>query len=133
MKTSKQFYEEQRLLGNTDNITCNPYPDYSLDFYKEIFNLMESYAQSHQVEMPSDEPYEPYFGWCDVDKCKNEGCCGGTGWRETGYWTLCTEHSAMARNGDKQPKMKKSSVKRENSRDKKTGYLIPTKAKSKIK
>ena len=53
-KTAKQFYEEQRLLGNTDKITCNPYPDYSLDFYKEIFNLMESYAQSHQVEMPGD-------------------------------------------------------------------------------
>ena len=40
---------------------------------------------------------EPYFGWCDVERCENEGCSGGMAWRDTGYWTYavnipkCTE------------------------------------------
>jgi hypothetical protein len=84
------------------------------------------YAQQPQkVEQEEEKPteYIPYFGWCDVDKCKNEGCCGGTGWRKTGYWTLCSNHSRMAREGKKQPKMKQSAVEKESKRDKKTGYL----------
>ena len=68
-----------------------------------------------------DEEYEPYFGWCDVAVCDNEGCCGGTGWRETGYWTLCPKHSSMARDGESQPPMKQASIKRESTRDKVTG------------
>jgi hypothetical protein len=86
--------------------------------------LLEKLAQ--QQQKPMDEPYEPYvpyFGWCDVSRCKNEGCCGGTEWRETGYWTLCSKHSQMAREGKDQPKMKQEAVKREKRRDKKTGYL----------
>ena len=71
----------------------------------------------------ADEEYEPYFGWCDVDGCKNEGCSGGSAWRDTGYWTVCYKHSDEHRKGLEQPKMKQSSVERENKRDKKTGYL----------
>ena len=70
-----------------------------------------------------EHAYEPYFGWCDVSRCKNEGCSGGVAWRETGYWTVCSEHAASDRNGDPQPKMKQSAIKREKSRDKITGYL----------
>ena len=67
--------------------------------------------------------FEPYFGWCDVDGCKNEGCSGGSAWRDTGYWTVCYKHADEHRKGLEQPKMKQSSVERENKRDKKTGYL----------
>ena len=67
----------------------------------------------------ADEEYEPYFGWCDVDGCKNEGCSGGSAWRDTGYWTVCHKHSDEHRKGFEQPKMKQSSVERENKRDKK--------------
>jgi len=67
--------------------------------------------------------YEPYFGWCDVDGCKNEGAAGGSYWRETGYWTLCHKHCQDARDGKPQPKMKTKAIKREKSRDKVTGFL----------
>ena len=73
---------------------------------------------------PSGEKnYEPYFGWCDVSGCKNEGCSGGNAWRETGYWTVCSDHATKYREGNPQPTMKKSAISRENSRDKETGYL----------
>jgi len=75
-----------------------------------------------QLEKAMSE-YEPYFGWCDVDGCENEGCSGGNAWRDTGYWTVCYKHSADHRNGLEQPKMKQTSVDRENKRDKNTGYL----------
>jgi len=67
--------------------------------------------------------YEPYFGWCDVDGCENEGCSGGNAWRDSGYWTVCYKHSADYRKGLDQPKMKQISIERESKRDKKTGYL----------
>ena len=69
------------------------------------------------------DDYEPYFGWCDVDGCENEGCSGGIAWRDTGYWTVCSKHSAEHRNGLEQPKMKQAAVYKESNRDKKTGYL----------
>lgn len=65
---------------------------------------------------------EPYFGWCDVDGCNNEGCSGGMAWRKSGYWTVCSIHAQSYRNGDKQPLMKQESIKRELSRDK-DGHL----------
>lgn len=67
--------------------------------------------------------YEPYFGWCDVAGCKNEGAAGGCYWSETGYWTTCHEHSDAARKGEPQPKMKPSAIRREKRRDKVTGFL----------
>ena len=45
METIQQFYENQRIVGNTENITGNPNPDYSLPFYQTIFSIMESYAE----------------------------------------------------------------------------------------
>jgi hypothetical protein len=67
--------------------------------------------------------YIPYFGWCDVDGCGNEGCNGGVVWREMGYWNACDKHSADFRNGLPQPKMKQEAVDKEATRDKVTGYL----------
>ena len=94
--------------------------------YRELESELSA-LKTMEGEDVSDEPYEPYHGWCDVDKCESEACCGGTGWRDAGYWRLCTEHSRMERNGEKQPKMKDSSVERESRRDNKTGYLTPLK------
>ena len=94
-----------------------------------LAHSLAKYAKSKQCNLTdvgitlADEEYEPYFGWCDVDGCKNEGCSGGSAWRDTGYWTVCYKHSDEHRKGLEQPKMKQSSVERENKRDKKTGYL----------
>jgi hypothetical protein len=85
--------------------------------------LVDKYLSTRPDIKPVAEKYEPYFGWCDVSGCKNEGCSGGLAWKETGYWTVCSKHSTSARNGDPQPKMKQSAMKREKSRDKVTGYL----------
>ena len=85
---------------------------------------VDEFLKTLEAEPEAKEyAYEPYFGWCDVSRCKNEGCSGGVAWRETGYWTVCSEHAASDRNGDPQPKMKQSAIKREKSRDKITGYL----------
>jgi len=67
--------------------------------------------------------YIPYFGWCDVYGCDNEGCSGGMAWRTTGYWTVCYKHSADFRDGKPQPKMKQIAINKEATRDKKTGFL----------
>ena len=41
--TTKEFYEQERLKGNTEDITGNPNPDYNNRFYSEIFDLMNGY------------------------------------------------------------------------------------------
>lgn len=66
----------------------------------------------------------PYWYWpqCDVKYCKGVSCSGGVYWKETGYWSICTEHAAMARRGEPQPQMRKSAIKREASRDER-GWL----------
>ena len=66
---------------------------------------------------------EPYFGWCDVKGCDNEGANGGNCWNDTGYWTVCSKHASDYRSGKPQPKMKQSAIDRENSRNKITGCL----------
>jgi len=87
--------------------------------------LTEAYEKGIKdaIDDSNSEPYEPYFGWCEVDGCENEGCSGGNAWRKTGYWTVCSEHSRKHREGKPQPKMKQLAIERENSRDKTTGFL----------
>lgn len=69
------------------------------------------------------EETRPYFGWCDVEGCGNESCSNGVAWSKTGYWKVCHDHSRDFRDGKPQPKMKQAAIKRENSRDKVTGFL----------
>jgi hypothetical protein len=83
--------------------------------------LLEIVASNHDGENPVK--YEPYFGWCDVEGCENEGSSGGVGWAETGHWTICRKHGKDFRDGKPQPKMKQEAIDRENSRDKVTGFL----------
>lgn len=77
----------------------------------------------YRIKIYEKENYEPYFGWCDVSGCKNEGSAGGLAWRETGYWTTCLKHNQEWREGKPQPKMKKEAIEREKNRDTKTGCL----------
>lgn len=83
-------------------------------------------AAYHSSDKGEDEgEYNPYWYWpqCDVEGCEGVSCNGGGCWRETGYWQVCPEHSKMFREGKPQPKMKQSSIDKEATRDKVTGYL----------
>jgi len=64
----------------------------------------------------SDEEYEPYFGWCNVEGCENEGANGGGCWPETGYWTVCSKHASEYRAGQPQPKMQQKYIDKEATR-----------------
>jgi hypothetical protein len=64
----------------------------------------------------SKEKQEPYFGWCEVEGCEQEGANGGGCWRDTGYWTVCSKHSQEYREGKPQPPMKQWAIDREKSR-----------------
>lgn len=75
----------------------------------DLFNINLSLRES-------EEEYEPYFGWCDVEGCENEGANGGGCWRDTGYWTVCSKHSSEYRAGKPQPQMKQEAIDREKRR-----------------
>ena len=91
----------------------------------EVKRLMRECLLQSQI-IPSDE-HDPYWYWpqCDVSGCKGVSSSGGLHWRETGYWSICTKHGDMCRAGKPQPKMRKSTIDREVSRDPETGYLNP--------
>lgn len=92
--------------------------------HNEISQRLSLTAETMELREKEDEQeYAPYMGWCDVEGCGLEASGGGVCWRETGYWKLCSDHSANYRNGKQQPKMKQSAIDRENSRDKVTGCL----------
>jgi hypothetical protein len=75
----------------------------------DLFNVSLSLTDS-------DEEYEPYFGWCNVEGCENEGANGGCCWRETGYWTVCSKHASEYRAGKPQPKMQQKYIDKEATR-----------------
>jgi hypothetical protein len=64
-----------------------------------------------------------YFPICDILGCKNESSSGGIAWCDTGYWNVCSKHLKLYNEGNKQPKMKPLAIKREKSRNKKTGFI----------
>lgn len=90
-------------------------------FKKHVIKAMEQYARqvSKEVEkeIAEDNPYS-YWPQCDVKKCDGVSCNGGTCWRKTGYWSVCSKHSQQHREGKQQPQMKQSAIDREKSRDK---------------
>lgn len=53
---------------------------------------------------------------CDVLWCEENAVSGGNAWRETGYWSVCSDHATYARQGWPQPIMKQSATDRENTR-----------------
>ena len=122
LRDEMDLRHEKKSGVNSFDDWCNTDITFGL---RTIAEWLKEYAQSKQTAMPTDEEYEPYFGWCDVKGCDNEGCSGGIAWRNTGYWTVCSKHSAMERSGEPQPLMKQTAIGREASRDKETGYLPP--------
>jgi len=41
-------------------------------------SVLDTFIKPNILTNPKKEQeYEPYFGWCDVDGCKNEGCSIG--------------------------------------------------------
>lgn len=65
------------------------------------------------------------YGWpiCNAAGCREKASSGGCHYRETGYWSLCMEHGILGEKAGKpQPKMKRSAIAKERSRDE-NGYL----------
>lgn len=71
------------------------------------------------IEQQEEEENNPYWYWpqCDVEGCEGVSCRGGGVWEETGYWSVCSEHSQDFRDFKPQPKMKQASIDREATRD----------------
>ena len=112
-----KWQDEQKMLLDKYDVEDIP------ELTAFIKSLLKKQREEIEKEYNVGEHYEPYFGWCDVDGCKDEGCSGGNAWRESGYWTVCTKHSQDHRDGKPQPKMKQKAIDKENSRDPVTGYL----------
>lgn len=99
------------------------------DLTIDVLMREAGYAAATPPQTPEKD--NPYWYWpqCDVEGCEGVSGYNGMGWRETGYWCLCSKHSQEFRDGKPQPKMKQSSIDKEQSRDKVTGYLPPTPVK----
>ena len=54
---------------------------------------------------------------CDVKNCPEWVTNQGMGWRNTGYWCLCSGHHEQSRSGKPKSQMKQRAMKRENSRN----------------
>lgn len=68
--TTKEFYEQERLKGNTEDITGNPIPDYNNRFYSEIFDLMNGYFIDQLKGLVEDlEQIHPEY---IIDRIKDE-------------------------------------------------------------
>jgi hypothetical protein len=85
-------------------------------FRQAVTELMPTKKVIPSPKLRKKQTYIPYYGWCDVKGCENEGCSGGMVWPKTGYWTVCYHHSAMFREGKEQPEMKKLAIEREKRR-----------------
>jgi len=46
---AKDYYEEMRKAGLTNDITSNDEPDYKQPFYQSIFRLMEGFSQKRKI------------------------------------------------------------------------------------
>lgn len=73
MKTAKEYYEEQRLLGNTESITGNPAPEYDEAFYQQIFGLMERFSEQFKYNYSQSCRCE------ESDRIGETWCCNTCG------------------------------------------------------
>lgn len=102
-------YEMQIAWFSCDSLEhgkqlCNDH--YHAELVKKGFVVID-------IDELIEQAYEPYGGWCKVEGCTNEASSGGTHWRESGYWTICSKHGDLARRGDPQPQMKKEAIEKE--------------------
>jgi len=84
------------------------------DSEKLAVAMMAEYAD-HLFEDENKDPYS-YWPQCDVQGCKGVSSSGGSHWRDTGYWSICSKHGDECRKRKPQPKMKDAAIKREKSR-----------------
>lgn len=95
--------------------------------YHPLFSLMDSEHNliltvsemddiMSAVSNVNENLTELYRCVCDVEGCERTQSSGGMCWRETGYWSICSTHSVLWRNGEPQPKMKQESIDKEASR-----------------
>ena len=123
-----QFYfvelergEKHHCLFSTYRKFITPYHYYDVIAWYEpatrVVLTVEEWERLVLDKSNDEQDNEPYFGWCDVDGCNNAGSSGGMGWRDTGYWTLCSIHFKDYHDKKPQPKMKDESIKRESTRD----------------
>jgi len=118
MKTAEQIIKEiqDRTYETNEKFTINI-------AYSDLQILID---RIKQIDRPlPDEKENPYWYWpqCDVSGCKGVSSSGGVHWKETGYWSICPKHADMCRAGEPQPKMRKSAIDENASRDPQTGYL----------
>ncbi len=98
--------------------------NYPLESARDLIRLLiTELLKKQRVEIEREIEKENETAKCDVLFCKNEVVAGGTCWRETGYWSVCSKHSDDHRDGKPQPKMKQKAVDREKKRNPETGYL----------
>lgn len=65
----------------------------------------------------NDNLSEIYRVVCDVKGCKLTAASQGIWWKDSGYWCICSKHSAMGRNGLPMLEMKQKAIRREKNRD----------------
>jgi hypothetical protein len=128
MDYEKQYIKERgdkKPEKEQHNPHCHPDLEHSNSEYVDWLERFSDWLckRLEKVEKELEKSNEPYFGWCDVEGCKNEASSGGCYWEETGYWKICSKHAEEHRKGASQPKMRQTAIDRENSRDKVTNYL----------
>ena len=64
------------------------------------------------VERINERLIEAWRSVCDVQGCNETVTNGGCHWRKSGYWSICSAHSQMAR----KPQMKPEAINREKNR-----------------
>lgn len=91
------------------------------DHLSKVYNITALTSEMDEiisvVATVQDSLDELFRATCDVDGCDNNPANGGGCWRETGYWSVCSEHSQTWREGKTQPKMKEEAIEREKTRD----------------
>lgn len=68
------------------------------------------------VDEVNENLYEALRDVCDAEGCNEDVSNGGVCWQETGYWSLCSKHFQMHRDGNPQPAMKQIAIDKEKSR-----------------
>lgn len=96
------------------------------NFIKENYGLDLKVSQMNKiidaVDLVNENATELFREKCDVVGCESSSSNGGSQWRDTGYWMLCSKHFSDGHNKLPQPEMKPEAIEREKSR-KENGVL----------
>ena len=112
-----EIYYSQKYVSFINEFGSKLNPTHWYEPTTRVVLTVEEWERLVLDKSNDEQDNEPYFGWCYVDGCNNAGSSGGMGWRDTGYWTLCSIHFKDYHDKKPQPKMKDESIKRESTRD----------------